>query len=119
MQLPAAPRALREPRRRRVHGHRLVDDYAWMADRDDPRLRAYLEAENAYAAARTAHLDPLVERIVAEITARTVETDLSVPVRHREWWYYTRTVEGAEYPIHARVAVALSLIHISEPTRPY
>ena len=95
-----------------MHGHRLVDDYAWMADRDDPRLRAYLEAENAYAAARTAHLDPLVERIVAEITARTVETDLSVPVRHREWWYYTRTVEGAEYPIHARVAVA------SSPTRP-
>ena len=50
-----------------MHGHTVVDDYAWMADRSDPRLRTYLEAENAYAAARTAHLNPLVERIVAEL----------------------------------------------------
>jgi oligopeptidase B len=83
-----------------------VDDYAWMADRDDPRLRAYLEAENAYAAERTGHLDGLVERIVGELKSRTVETDLSVPVRHGGWWYYSRTIEGAEYPVHARVTVS-------------
>ena len=47
------PRAPREPQSRIVHGHAVLDDYAWMADRDDPRLRAYLEAENAYAAERT------------------------------------------------------------------
>ena len=71
------PRAPREPQSRIVHGHAVLDDYAWMADRDDPRLRAYLEAENAYAAERTGHLDPLVERIVGELKSRTVETDLS------------------------------------------
>ncbi len=95
-----------------MHGHTVVDDYAWMADRSDPRLRTYLEAENAYAAARTAHLNPLVEQIVAELKARTVETDLSVPVHHGGWWYYARTIEGAEYPVHGRVA------RTDSPTRP-
>jgi len=75
-----------------------------MAERDDPRLLAYLQAENAYAAERTAHLSPLVDRIFGEIRSRTVETDLSVPVSHRGWWYYTRTVEGQEYAVHARVS---------------
>ena len=77
-----------------------------MADRRDRRLAAYLRAENTYARKRTAHLDPLVETIVAEIKARTVETDLAVPVHHGGWWYYTRTEAGREYPIHARLARA-------------
>ncbi len=88
-----------------MHGDTRVDDYAWMSDRRDRRLAAYLRAENAYARKRTAHLDPLVETIVAEITSRTVETDLAVPVHHGGWWYYTRTEAGQEYPVHARVAV--------------
>jgi oligopeptidase B len=100
---PVAPRAAREPSSRTVHGDTVVDDYAWMADRDDPRLAAYLEAENAYTAARTAHVEPLAERIFQEIKARTQETDLSVPVRHRGWWYYGRTVEGDQYGISGRV----------------
>ena len=100
---PVAPRSRTE---RVVHGESLVDDYAWMADRDDPRLLAYLEAENAYADARTAHLAPLVESLVAEISGRTQQTDLAVPVRHDRWWYYTRTMQGASYPVDARVLVA-------------
>ncbi len=100
------PRAPRVPAFRTVHGDTVVDDYAWMADRDDPRLFAYLQAENAYAAQRTAHLAPLVDRLVGEIRSSTLETDLSVPVAHGGWWYYTRTVEGLQYAIHARVPVA-------------
>jgi oligopeptidase B len=83
-----------------------------MADRDDPRLLAYLEAENAYAAERTAHLAPLVDRIYHEIRSRTKETDLTVPVFHGGWWYYTRTVEGLEYAVHGRVPTA------AHPARP-
>ena len=97
------PRAPREPVARTVHGDTVVDDFAWMSDLDDPRLLAYLQAENAYAAERTAHLSPLVDRLFGEIRSRTVETDLSVPVAHGGWWYYTRTVEGQEYAVHARV----------------
>jgi oligopeptidase B len=76
-----------------------------MADRDDPQLRAYLEAENAYATARTSHLAPLVEEIFGEIRSRTKETDLSVPVRHGGWWYYSRTIEGEQYAVEGRVRV--------------
>lgn len=57
------PRAPREPVPSTHHGRSRVDDYAWMADRDDPRLLAYLEAENAYAAHHTEGLDPLVDQI--------------------------------------------------------
>jgi oligopeptidase B len=84
----------------------VVDDYAWMADRDDLRLTAYLEAENAYTAARTSHVEPLADQIVEEIRARTTETDLSVPVRHGGWWYYGRTVEGLQYGIAGRIDLA-------------
>ena len=106
MSTPPTPRAPRDPSSRTVHGDTVVDDYAWMADRDDPRLAAYLEAENGYTAARTQHLEPLAHQIVEEIRARTKETDLSVPVRHGGWWYYGRTVEGLQYGIAGRVDLA-------------
>jgi oligopeptidase B len=99
----AAPVAERRPTERTHHGHTFVDDYEWLRDGDDPAVVAHLEAETAWAEARTAHLAPLRERLFAEIKERTLETDLSVPVRQGGYWYYSRTVEGAQYPIHARV----------------
>jgi len=102
--LPEPPQAPTRPHTRTFHGDVVTDEYAWMADRDDPALRAYLEAENAYAAARTEHLGPLAEELFGEIRARTKETDLSVPVRHGGWWYYSRTIEGEQYAVHGRVA---------------
>jgi len=102
---PIPPDAPRRQSLRTVHGDEFADDYAWMADRDDPQLRAYLEAENAYAAARTSHLVPLVDDLFGEIKARTKETDLSVPVRHGGYWYYSRTIEGEQYSVEGRVSV--------------
>ena len=99
----AAPRAPRDPTTRTVHGDTVVDEYAWMADRDDPRLAAYLEAENAYTAGRTAAVEPVAQEIFQEIRRRTKETDLSVAVRHQGWWYYGRTVEGLQYGVAGRV----------------
>src|SRR4029453_4832565 len=103
---PPAPRAPREPSSRTVHGDTVIDEYAWMAGRDDPRLAAYLEAENAYTAELTAHVEPMVGQIFDEIKARTKETDLSVPVRHGRWWYYAGTGEGLQYGIAGRVDAA-------------
>jgi oligopeptidase B len=105
--MPPAPRAPQDPSSRTVHGDTVVDEYAWMADRDDPRLAAYLEAENAYTAARTASVEPLADAMFEEIRARTKETDLSVPVRHGGWWYYGRTVEGLQYGIAGRIDVGV------------
>jgi oligopeptidase B len=99
---PKAPRIAHE---RVFHGDTFVDEYAWLADKDDPETIAYLEAENAYTEAMTAGQAQLRETIFGEIKARTQETDLSVPIRKAGWWYYTRTVEGMQYPVHCRRAV--------------
>jgi oligopeptidase B len=80
----------------------VVDEWAWLRERDDPTVRAYLEAENAWTEAAMAHTEDLQERLFEEIKARIRETDLSVPVRKGSWWYYTRTEEGQQYPIHCR-----------------
>jgi oligopeptidase B len=103
VQPPIAPRI---PSERVHHGDVFVDDYEWMRDKEDPRLVAHLEAENAYADAQTADLAVLREQLFEEIRNRTRETDLSVPVRNGEWWYYTRTVEGGQYGIHCRAHIA-------------
>jgi oligopeptidase B len=100
-----APVAERRPIVRRHHGDEFVDDYEWLRDKDDPATLAYLEAENAYTEAATAHLEPLRQQIFDEIKSRTLETDLSVPVRRGGWWYYSRTVEGQQYAIRCRVPI--------------
>ncbi|HEU5143842.1 MAG TPA: S9 family peptidase [Dermatophilaceae bacterium] len=110
MQQP--PTARRSPVVREHHGDRFEDPYAWMADRESPEFLELLEAENDYAAARTEHLAPLADTIYEEFRARVQETDLSVPVRHDRWWYYSRTIEGQQYAVDARVLVA------AHPERP-
>jgi oligopeptidase B len=100
---PAAKRILAE---RTFHGDTFVDEYAWLADKQNPDTIAYLEAQNAYTEAMTAGQAGLRDDIFGEIKGRTKETDLSVPTRRRGWWYYTRTVEGQQYAVHCRRAVA-------------
>lgn len=103
---PQPPRAARLETVREHHGERVVDHYEWLRDKGDPAVIAHLEAENAYTEAMTGHLSPLTESVFTEIRTRTQETDLSVPVRHDRWWYYSRTVEGEQYAVHARIALA-------------
>ncbi len=78
------------------------DRYAWLRDRDDPDTIAYLEAESAYADAWFDERSTLVEELYDEIKRRTQETDQGVPIRHRDWWYVSRTEEGASYAVHCR-----------------
>ena len=98
-----APVAARVPHERRHHGDIVTDPYEWMRDKDDPAVIAHLTAENAYADARMHHLDGLRDTIVDEIKGRTLETDMGIPVREGDWWYYGRTVEGLQYGIQCRV----------------
>ena len=102
MPSPLPPTAERRPHVRDHHGDRVEDPYAWMRDLKDPALLAHLEAENAYAEARTEHLAPLRTALFEEIRSRVKETDLSVPVVSGPWWYYARTVEGKQYASHVR-----------------
>ncbi len=102
---PEPPVAARRPTTTEVHGTTRVDDYEWLREKDSPEVTAYLEAENAYTQARTAHLADLRQTIFEEIKARTLETDLSVPTRIRGHWYYSRSYEGREYGASCRVPV--------------
>jgi oligopeptidase B len=97
-----APIAERRPVELEMHGHVRIDDYYWMRDREDEAVIRYLEAENAYTDAVLAHTEALQERIFEEIRGRIVEDDSSVPYKLRDYWYYTRQVEGKDYPIYAR-----------------
>ncbi|GAA5149970.1 S9 family peptidase [Nocardioides marinquilinus] len=101
-----APTAARRPVTTEHHGRTRVDDYDWLRAKDSPEVVAHLEAENAFTEQRTAHLADLREQIFAEIKARTRETDLSVPTRVREHWYYGRSFEGREYGASCRVPVS-------------
>lgn len=102
---PTPPVAERRDTVRSHHGEDVGDPYEWLRDKEDPQVVAHLEAENAYTERMTAHLEGLREAVFGEIKGRTQETDLSVPVRHRDWWYYSRTVEGQQYAVHGRIAV--------------
>jgi oligopeptidase B len=105
-QMPLPPFAKRVDTRREFHGDVFIDPYEWLRDKADPEVIAYLEAENDYVDQATAHLEPLRQQIFDEIKARTKETDLSVPTRQGDWWYYARTFEGKQYRAQCRCPVA-------------
>jgi oligopeptidase B len=96
------PRARIVPRAEVVHGEIRVDDYFWLRDRNDPDVIAYLEAENRYGTAVMRHTESLQERLYHEMRGRIQETDLSVPERIDDYFYYTRTETGGQYPIFCR-----------------
>ena len=99
------PLARKTPTERTHHGDTVLDNYEWLREKESPEVIAHLEAENAYTVERTAHLAALRDTVFGEIKARTQETDLSVPVREGDWWYYSRTVEGQQYGIHCRAPI--------------
>jgi oligopeptidase B len=96
------PIARIEPTETRLHGVVLTDNYAWMRDKQNPEVTAYLDAENSYAEAVMAPLTGLREELYLEMLSHVKQTDISVPFRDGDWWYYTRTEEGKQYAIHCR-----------------
>lgn len=99
-----APIAARRSTLRTHHGDTFDDPYEWLREKESAEVVAHLESENAHTDAETAHLAGLRDTLFEEIKGRVQETDLSVPTRRGDWWYYSRTVEGAQYAIHCRAA---------------
>ena len=100
--VPAPPCARVAATQLEKHGVIRVDDYYWLRGRDDPEVIAYLEAEHDYTRAVMAPTEALQETLFAEIKGRIKQTDMSVPCREGDYFYYTRDEEGREYPIHCR-----------------
>ncbi|MEU7766427.1 S9 family peptidase [Nocardia sp. NPDC049190] len=114
----AAPIAKTVPTERVHHGDVFIDEYEWLRDKENSEVVAYLEAENAYTEAQTEHLGGLRDTIFDEIRARTQETDLSVPTRMGEYWYYSRSFEGKQYGVHCRCPIATAATGIDAWTPP-
>ncbi|MFI5505163.1 S9 family peptidase [Corynebacterium kutscheri] len=100
------PQAPIHPFTRSVHGIDFVDNYEWLREKESPATIAYLEEENAYTEQETAHLAELKDNIFQEIKTRTKQTDMSVPSRSGDFWYYGRIEEGMSYGLSCRIPVA-------------
>lgn len=90
------------PEQLETHGHTRIDNYYWLNQRDNPAVIEYLEEENAYTGTLMAHTEDLQAELFDEIKGRIKQTDLSVPVKEGDFFYYSRTEDGSDYPIHAR-----------------
>jgi len=97
-----APTAKKIPHAMEIHGDLRTDDYYWLRERENPDVIAYLEAENAYTDAVLKHTESLQERLFEEIKGRIKQDDSSVPYRLKDFYYYSRYEQGAQYPIQAR-----------------
>src|SRR5258705_1112624 len=92
----------RRPVEHRVHGDLRVDDYAWLREKENPEVIHHLEAENAYTQAALQPTEAFQQQLYQEMLARIQQTDLSVPYRLRGYLYFSKTIEGRQYPLHYR-----------------
>ncbi|HTT65880.1 MAG TPA: S9 family peptidase [Bryobacteraceae bacterium] len=99
---PAPPVAPTADHRVVRHGATVIDPYYWLREKSNPKVVAYLEAENAYTKAMTAGLAPFEDALYKEMLSHIKQTDLSVPARRGDYLYYSRTEEGKQYPIQCR-----------------
>jgi oligopeptidase B len=100
--LPSPPVAARHPKPNHLHGHTLEDDYEWLRWKDNSEVLDYLNAENAYTEAAMQGTGDLQTTLYDEMLSHILETDQSAPYLDRGFLYYTRTVQGLQYPIHCR-----------------
>ncbi len=84
------------------HGHVRIDNYYWLNERENSEVIEYLKAENAYTDTVMSHTKELEQILFEEIKGRIKQTDMSVPYKLDDYYYYTRYEEGQEYPIHCR-----------------
>ncbi len=96
------PRPERIEKVREIHGERIVDEYAWMRERENPKVLEHLRAENAYAKEVMADAESLQRRLYDEMLGRIKQTDMSVPTREDGYLYYFRTEEGKGYRTYGR-----------------
>jgi oligopeptidase B len=96
------PIAKKVPHTTEIHGYTLKDDYFWLREKKNPEVLKYLEAENAYTEEVMKQTKEFQEVLYKEMLGHIKQTDLSVPSRIGEYYYYSRTEEGKQYPYMCR-----------------
>jgi oligopeptidase B len=105
-ELPSPPVAKKIPHVTEINGHQLTDNYFWLREKSNPEVRAYLEAENAYTDALMKPTEPLQKKLYDEMLSRVKETDVEVPYKEGDFFYYIRTEAGKQYPIRCRKKIS-------------
>jgi oligopeptidase B len=104
--LPSPPVAKKIPHVTEINGHKLTDNYFWLREKTNPEVRAYLEAENAYTDAVMKPTEPFQKKLYDEMLSRVKETDVEVPYKEGDFFYYIRTEAGKQYPIRCRKKIS-------------
>jgi oligopeptidase B len=91
------------------HGEKVNDPWFWLREKESPDVVNYLQAENAYTEALAQDLKPFSEVLYKEFLSHIKQTDMDVPTRIGRFYYYARTSEGEQYPVHCRKAAASDL----------
>jgi len=94
--------ARKVPKRLEKHGHVRIDNYYWLKERENPKVIKYLKAENQFTDAVMAHTEGIQQTLFEEFRDRIKQTDMSVPYKQDDYYYYTRVEDGKDYPIHCR-----------------
>ncbi len=98
----AAPKAKILPKKLKKHNEIRIDNYFWLNDRENPEVIDYLNQENAYYEAMTAHTKDFQKELFEEMKGRIKEDDQSVPYLYNGYYYITRFEKGQDYPIYSR-----------------
>lgn len=96
------PMTEKKPKTTKIHGETIVDDYFWLREKTNPAVMTHLQAENAYAEGLMQPTAQLQEKLYNEMLSHIKQTDTNVPYRWGNYFYYTRTEEGKQYPIYCR-----------------
>ena len=101
------PKADKIPKKLIIQDHTRIDNYYWLNERENPKVLAYLEAENSYRDAIMKPTEMLQKKLYQEIIGRIKQEAESVPYFDNDYYYYWRYEKKQEYPIHARKMGAL------------
>ena len=101
-ELPNAPLAKQQPKNLAIHDDVRVDEFYWLNDRENPEVIDYLNKENEYYNAHTAHTKNFQVDLFEEMKSRIKEDDSSVPYKYNGYWYITKYEKGKDYPIYTR-----------------
>jgi oligopeptidase B len=107
-ELPNAPLAKQIPKNLTIHDDVRVDEFYWLNDRENPEVIDYLNKENDYYNAHTAHTKDFQVSLFEEMKSRIKEDDSSVPYKYNGYWYITKFEKGKDYPIYIRKKESLT-----------
>ncbi len=118
------PKAEKIKKELTIHGHTRIDYYYWLQERENPKVMAYLKAENEYTESIMKHTEDFQKKLYTEIIGRIKQEDQSVPYKTNGYYYYTRYETGKEYPIYCRKKESIKgkeeiLLNVNEMAKGY